>query len=203
MDSAAGTVKNARYSKFQAVFPLRGKIINAEKHNEIEVYNNREVKDLIISLGCGVKEDFDIKKLKYHKVICCEDRDVDGAAIELLLLTFFIRYMPELILGGYLYLSLSPLFINTIGKQKYFTYDEKEQEEFLLKHKNEKISDIQRIKGLGELNADIFREQVMNPKTRRLIQVKIEDFEKASEIIHMLQGNDSTHRKRLIETGEL
>ena len=100
-------------------------------------------------------------------------------------------------------MSLSPLFINTIGKQKYFTYDEKEQEEFLLKHKNEKISDIQRIKGLGELNADIFREQVMNPKTRRLIQVKIEDFEKASEIIHMLQGNDSTHRKRLIETGEL
>lgn len=111
--------------------------------------------------------------------------------------------MDQLILNGHLYLSISPLFINTIGKQKYFTYDEKEQEEFLLKHKNDKISDIQRIKGLGELNADVFREQVMNPKTRRLLQVKIDDLEKVSEIIHMLQGNDSTHRKRLIETGEL
>lgn len=127
----------------------------------------------------------------------------DGAAIELLLITLFMRYMPELIMEGHLYIGLSPLFINTIGKQKYFTYDEKEQEAFLLKHKNDKISDIQRIKGLGELNADIFREQVMNPKTRRLLQVKIDDFEKESEIIHMLQGNDSTHRKRLIETGEL
>lgn len=111
--------------------------------------------------------------------------------------------MDQLILNGHLYLSISPLFINTIGKQKYFTYDEKEQEEFLLKHKNDKISDVQRIKGLGELNADVFREQVMNPKTRRLLQVKIDDLEKVSEIIHMLQGNDSTHRKRLIETGEL
>lgn len=111
--------------------------------------------------------------------------------------------MDQIITQGHLYLSISPLFINTIGKQKYFTYDEKEQEDFLLKHKNDKISDIQRIKGLGELNADIFREQVMNPKTRRLLQVKIDDFEKESEIIHMLQGNDSTHRKRLIETGEL
>lgn len=111
--------------------------------------------------------------------------------------------MPELIMEGHLYIGLSPLFINTIGKQRYFTYDEKEQEEFLLKHKSDKISDIQRIKGLGELNADIFREQVMNPKTRRLLQVKIDDFDKESEIIHMLQGNDSTHRKRLIETGEL
>ena len=203
MDSAAGTVKNARDSRFQAVFPLRGKIINAEKHNEIEVYNNKEVKDLIISLGCGVKDDFDIKKLKYHKIVFLCDQDADGAAIELLLLTLFFRYMPEVIINGHLFIGPSPLFINTIGKQKYFTYDEKEQEDFLLKHKNDKISDIQRIKGLGELNADIFREQVMNPKTRRLLQVKIDDFEKESEIIHMLQGNDSTHRKRLIETGEL
>nr|DAG05794.1 MAG TPA: DNA TOPOISOMERASE IV, B SUBUNIT [Myoviridae sp. ctkfK18] len=203
MDSAAGTVKNARDSRFQAVFPLRGKIINAEKHNEIEVYNNKEIKDLIISLGCGVKDDFDIKKLKYHKIILENDMDADGAAISLLLITFFFRYMPEVIINGHLFIGPSPLFINTIGKQKYFTYDEKEQEDFLLKHKNDKISDIQRIKGLGELNADIFREQVMNPKTRRLLQVKIDDFEKESEIIHMLQGNDSTHRKRLIETGEL
>ena len=203
MDSAAGTVKNARDSRFQAVFPLRGKIINAEKHNEIEVYNNKEVKDLIISLGCGVKDDFDIKKLKYHKIVCLCDQDADGAAIELLLITFFFRYMPEVIINGHLFIGPSPLFINTIDKQKYFTYDEKEQEDFLLKHKNDKISDIQRIKGLGELNADIFREQVMNPKTRRLLQVKIDDFDKESEIIHMLQGNDSTHRKRLIETGEL
>lgn len=127
----------------------------------------------------------------------------DGSAIELLLLTLFFRLFPGLIENGHVYLSLSPLFINTIGKQKYFTYDEKEQEDFLLKHKNDKISDIQRIKGLGELNADVFREQVMNPKTRRLLQVHIDDFEKVSEVIHMLQGNDSTHRKRLIETGEL
>ena len=127
----------------------------------------------------------------------------DGSAIELLLLTLFFRLFPGLIENGHVYLSLSPLFINTIGKQKYYTYDEKEQEDFLLKHKNDKISDIQRIKGLGELNADVFREQVMNPKTRRLLQVHINDFDKASEIIHMLQGNDSTHRKRLIETGEL
>jgi DNA gyrase, B subunit len=127
----------------------------------------------------------------------------DGSAIELLLLTLFFRLFPGLIENGHVYLSLSPLFINTIGKQKYFTYDEKEQEDFLLKHKNDKISDIQRIKGLGELNADVFREQVMNPKTRRLLQVHINDFEKVSEVIHMLQGNDSTHRKRLIETGEL
>lgn len=203
MDSAAGTVKNARDSRFQAVFPLRGKIINAEKHNEIEVYNNKEIKDLIISLGCGVKDDFDIKKLKYHKIILQQDSDADGSAIALLLITFFFRYMPELIETGHLFVGPAPLFINIIDKKKYFTYDEKEQEEFLLKHKNDKISDIQRIKGLGEINADIYREQVMNPKTRRLIQVKIEDFEKASEIIHMLQGNDSTHRKRLIETGEL
>lgn len=127
----------------------------------------------------------------------------DGSAIELLLLTLFFRLFPGLIENGHVYLSLSPLFINTIGKQKYYTYDEKEQEEFLLKHKNDKISDIQRIKGLGELNAEVFREQVMNPKTRRLLQVHINDFEKVSEVIHMLQGNDSTHRKRLIETGEL
>lgn len=203
MDSAAGTVKNARDSKFQAVFPLRGKIINAEKHNEIDVLNNKEVRDLIMSLRCGIKDDFDIKKLRYHKIIISSDMDVDGSAIELLLLTLFFRYMPELIINGHIYISISPLFINTIGKQKYYTYDEKEQEDFLLKHKNDKISDIQRIKGLGELNADVFRDQVMNPKTRRLIQVKIDDIDKVSEIIHMLQGNDSTHRKRLIETGEL
>ena len=203
MDSAAGTVKNARNNKFQAVFPLRGKIINVEKHNEIDVLNNKEVRDLILSLGCGIKDDFNIKKLRYHKIILTEDQDADGAAIELLLITFFFRYMPEVIINGHLYIGPSPLFINTIGKQKYFTYDEKEQEDFLLKHKSDKISDIQRIKGLGELNADIFREQVMNPKTRRLLQVKIDDFDKESEIIHMLQGNDSTHRKRLIETGEL
>lgn len=127
----------------------------------------------------------------------------DGSAIELLLLTLFFRLFPGLIENGHVYLSLSPLFINTIGKHKYYTYDEKEQEDFLIKHKNDKISDVQRIKGLGELNADVFREQVMNPKTRRLLQVKIDDFDKVSEIIHMLQGNDSTHRKRLIETGEL
>ena len=127
----------------------------------------------------------------------------DGSAIELLLLTLFFRLFPGLIENGHVYLSLSPLFINTIGKQKYYIYDEKEQEDFLLKHKNDKISDIQRIKGLGELNAEVVREQVMNPKTRRLLQVHINDFEKVSEIIHMLQGNDSTHRKRLIETGEL
>lgn len=203
MDSAAGTVKNARDNKTQAVFPLRGKIINAEKHNEIDVLNNKEVRDLILSLGCGIKDDFNIKKLRYHKIILTEDQDADGSAIELLLLTFFFRYMPGLIEAGHLYIGPSPLFINTIGKQKYFTYDEKEQEDFLLKHKGDKISDIQRIKGLGELNADTFREQVMNPKTRRLLQVHIDDFEKVSEVIHMLQGNDSTHRKRLIETGEL
>ena len=202
-DSAAGTVKNARDSRFQAVYPLRGKILNVEKHGEVEAYSNQVIKDLTISIGCGVKDDLDLKKLRYHKIIISADRDPDGSAIELLLLNYFFRYMLEVITHGHLFISLSPLFINTIGKQKYFTYDEKEQEEFLLKHKNEKISDIQRIKGLGELNANVFREQVLNPKTRRLIQVKIEDFEKASEIIHMLQGNDSTHRKRLIETGEL
>ena len=203
MDSAAGTVKNARDSKTQAVFPLRGKVLNVEQASEVDVYNNKELKELIISLGCGIKEDIDLKKLRYHKIIISTDADADGSEIALLLLTFFFRYMPELIYNGNIYLSQSPLFINRIGSKIYYSFDEKEQEKFLLKHANEKISDIQRIKGLGELNASVFRDQVMNPKNRRLLQISVDDIENADFIIRALKGKDTIHRKQIITTGSL
>lgn len=203
MDSAAGTVKNARDSKTQAVFPLRGKVLNVEQASEVDVYNNKELKELIISLGCGIKEDIDLKKLRYHKIIISTDADADGSEIALLLLTFFFRYMPDLILKGHVYISQSPLFINKIGSKTYYIFDEKEQEKFLLDHANDKISDIQRIKGLGELNAGVFRDQVMNPKNRRLLQVGIDNLEEADFIIRALKGKDTSFRKKIITTGTL
>ena len=200
-DSAGGSAKQARNRDFQAILPLRGKILNVEKQNIVNILKNTEITTLISALGCGLGEglgdDFDINKLRYHKIIIMTDADVDGAHIRTLLLTFFYRYMPELIYQGKVYIAMPPLYKVTNGKKEMYFYDDKELEEYVKNNKGN-IS-IQRYKGLGEMNPEQLWETTMNPKTRVLKQVEIDDLIEADEITSMLMGNKVKPRREFIQ----
>lgn len=195
-DSAAGTAKDARNKEFQAILPLKGKILNVEKANPAKALSSEEIINLITAIGTGVKENFDIKKLRYSKIVIMTDADVDGQHIRTLLLTFFFRYVPQLIENGNIYVAMSPLYRIRKGKDKYVYSDEELDKE--LKKLGGK-ADVQRFKGLGEMDASQLWETTMDPKKRILKKVAIEDAIRADEIFSMLMGDVVGPRRKFIE----
>ncbi len=201
-DSAGGSAKSGRDRKRQAILPLRGKILNVEKARLDKILNSEEIKNMITAFGCGIGNDFNIEKLRYHKIIIMTDADVDGAHIRTLLLTFFYRYMTPLIEGGYVYAAQPPLFRTKRGKEEYYTYSEREQEKLMasLNAKNQNAKyEIQRYKGLGEMDDDQLWETTMDYKTRTLVQITLEDSAAADEIFTTLMGDKVPPRRKFIE----
>ena len=194
-ESAGGSAKQARDRRFQAVLPIRGKIINVEKAGFIRALKNEEIKAIASAIGAGIGKDFDISKVRYKKIIIMTDADVDGAHIRTLLLTFFYRYMRPLIEHGYLYIAQPPLYRVKKGDKIYYVYSEKELKKLLEKLGN---CEVQRFKGLGEMNPEQLWETTMNPKTRVLIQVTIEDALRAEQLFNILMGEDVKARKEFI-----
>lgn len=196
-DSAGGSAKQGRERSFQAILPLRGKILNVEKARMDKILNNEEIRALITALGTGIGDEFDLEKARYHKIIIMTDADVDGAHIRTLLLTFFYRYMKKLIEAGYVFIAQPPLYKIKKGKGEYYAYNDKELEKILSKT-GPNVA-IQRYKGLGEMNADQLWETTMNPDTRTVLQVKLEDAIKADEIFAMLMGDKVEPRREFIQ----
>ena len=199
-DSAGGSAKQGRDRKRQAVLPLRGKILNVEKARLDKILNSDEIKNMITAFGCNIGDDFDIEKLRYHKIIIMTDADVDGAHIRTLLLTFFYRYMKPLVEGGYVYAAQPPLFQVKKGNEVHYTYSDREQEKLLaeLSEKPGKVN-IQRYKGLGEMDYHQLWETTMDYNTRTLIQITLEDVTMADEIFTTLMGDKVPPRKKFIE----
>ena len=199
-DSAGGSAKQGRDRIRQAVLPLRGKILNVEKARLDKILNSDEIKNMITAFGCGIGNDFDINKLRYHKIIIMTDADVDGAHIRTLLLTFFYRYMTPLIEGGYVYADKPPLFMTKRNKEVYYTYREREQDRLMetLSKKGGKPL-IQRYKGLGEMDFHQLWETTMDYNNRTLVQITLEDANAADEIFTVLMGDKVPPRKRFIE----
>jgi DNA gyrase subunit B len=198
-DSAGGTAKQGRDRHFQAILPLRGKILNTERARLDKILANNEVKAMISALGTGIGETFDIENLRYGRIIIMTDADVDGSHIRTLLLTFFFRYMPQLIEGGHLYIAQPPLYAVKEGKKMHYTYTEAQQEALMKQLEGKKVS-LQRYKGLGEMNAEQLWETTMNPAERTLLQVTVEDAVAADRTFDMLMGSEVGPRKRFIMT---
>lgn len=197
-DSAGGTAKQGRDRRFQAILPLRGKILNVEKTHLIKVLNNKEIGSTITAIGTGIKEEFSLAGLKYNKVILMSDADVDGAHIRTLLLTFFYRYMPDLISKGHIYIAQPPLYRVRNKNKEYFLHSEEELKELTEKLGEEKI-EVQRYKGLGEMNPEQLWTAAMNPATRTIYQVSIEDAVVADELFSILMGIEVEPRKNFIQ----
>ena len=198
-DSAGGSAKQGRDRKFQAILPLRGKILNVERARLDKILANNEVKNLIIAMGTGVGEQFDLSKLRYQRVIIMTDADVDGAHIRTLLLTLFYRYFPDIIKSGFLYIAQPPLFRMQAGKDVQYAYIDAERDEFLGDHKGQNVY-IQRYKGLGEMNPGQLWETTMDPQNRVMSQVKIRDAQEIAEIFETLMGDEVAPRKKFIQT---
>jgi DNA gyrase subunit B len=198
-DSAGGSAKQGRDRRFQAVLPLRGKLLNVEKARLDKILSSENVRPLIIALGAGIGDSFDVTKLRYHRIIIMTDADVDGAHIRTLLLTFFYRHMPEVVDSGYLYIAQPPLYRVSTGKQTRYAQSEGERER-IIKEFNVKNLSVQRFKGLGEMNADQLWETTMNPESRTLLRVDSENAALADEIFTMLMGEKVGPRKDFIKT---
>lgn len=198
-DSAGGSAIDGRDRTRQAILPLRGKILNVEKARLDKILNSDEIKNMITAFGCNIGNDFDIEKLRYHKIIIMTDADVDGAHIRTLLLTFFYRYMPELIRQGYVYAAQPPLFQVKHGKDVYYTYSDREQDALLAKLNGKGKINIQRYKGLGEMDAEQLYDTTMSFEHRTLIQITIDDATRADEIFSTLMGDKVAPRKKFIE----
>ena len=195
-DSAGGSAKQGRDSSFQAILPLRGKILNVEKANINRIFDNNEIKAMIAAFGTGVGDEMDIEKLRYHKIVIMTDADVDGAHIRTLILTFFFRFLKPLIDGGFVYIAQPPLYKISQGRKEVYAYSDEEMEE-VRDSMGERVN-LQRYKGLGEMNPEQLWETTMSPDNRILIQVTIEDAIKADEVFDMLMGDDVEPRRNFI-----
>lgn len=197
-DSAGGSAKQGRDRRFQAILPLRGKILNVEKARLDKILNNEEIRSMITAFGCGISDDFDIEKARYGKIIIMTDADVDGAHIRTLLLTFFYRYMQPLILAGKVYIAQPPLYLVKKGKEHWYLYSDEELERRMTQIGREGTA-VQRYKGLGEMNPEQLWETTMNPEGRTNLQVTLEDAVEADEIFSKLMGDKVEPRRQFIE----
>lgn len=203
-DSAGGSAKQGRDRRFQAILPLWGKMLNVEKTRMDKVLSNEKLQPIISTLGASAGSDFDISKLRYHKVIIMADADVDGSHIRTLLLTFFFRYMSELIERGHVFIAMPPLYKLTMGKRIEYFYNEEEKDHFFrVTDMKEEKSNLQRYKGLGEMNPDQLWETTMDPETRKIMQIKLEDAVEAENIFTTLMGEHVAPRRRFIEENAL
>ena len=199
-DSAGGSAKQGRDRKFQAILPLRGKILNVEKQRLDRILNADTIRSMITAFGAGIGTDFDIEKIRYNRIIIMTDADVDGAHIRTLLLTFFYRYMRELIDGGHVYIAQPPLYKVSKGKNEAYAYSDDELEQILNEFGGRDNSlDIQRYKGLGEMNAEQLWDTTMDPEKRILLKATIEDAMAADEIFTILMGDKVEPRREFIQ----
>lgn len=198
-DSAGGSAKSGRDRYFQAILPLRGKILNVEKANLNRILSNTEIRAMITAFGTGIGDEFDLEKARYHKIIIMTDADVDGAHIRILLLTFFFRFMRPLIEAGYIYAAQPPLYQVKQGKYVEYCYSDEELQEILNRLPNNPKPTIQRYKGLGEMNADQLWETTMDPERRTLLQIQLDDAIKADQIFRQLMGDEVEPRRQFIE----
>ncbi len=197
--SAGGSAKEGRNRRFQAILPLRGKILNVEKAPADKMLSHEWIRAIITALGTGIDEEFDLMRLRYHRVILMTDADVDGSHIRTLLLTFFFRHMVELINNGHLYIAQPPLYRIKNSKHDQWVYSDEEKEEVLRELKGARGIEVQRYKGLGEMNSEQLWESTMNPETRTLLTVSVEDAAKADQIFHILMGGEVPPRKAFIQ----
>ncbi len=198
-DSAGGSSKQARDRRFQAILPLRGKILNVERARLDKMLASKEIKALIIAMGTGIGEDFDIEKLRYHRIVIMTDADVDGAHIRTLLLTFFYRYFKSIVESGYIYIAQPPLYKIQSGKNAQYAYSDEEKDK-IIKTMGKASASIQRYKGLGEMNPEQLWETTMNPENRTLLQVAIEEAHEADKTFDILMGEEVEPRKKFIQT---
>jgi DNA gyrase subunit B len=218
-DSAGGSAKSGRDSRTQAILPLRGKVLNVERARLDRMLGNNEIVSLIKALGVGISDQFDISGLRYHRIVIMTDADVDGHHISTLLLTFLFRYMKEVVDGGYVYLAKPPLFLMRVGTKKHYAYSDEERDSIMDRlieerrakglagfdetadrNKQAGLTLMQRYKGLGEMDAEQLWDTTMNPENRVLIQVKVEDAEKADAIFTKLMGDQVDLRKNFIQS---
>ena len=197
-DSAGGSAKTGRDRHYQAILPLRGKILNVEKTRLDKILLNQEIKNMITAFGCGIGEEFNADKLRYHRIVCMTDADVDGAHIRILMLTFFYRYMRPLIENGYVYIAMPPLYKVTKNKQEYYVYDDVELEKLMQQIGRDPKPEIQRYKGLGEMSSEQLWTTTMNPETRTMMKVSVEDAMAADEIMSLLMGDKVEPRREFI-----
>ena len=200
-DSAGGSAKQGRDRKYQAILPLRGKILNSEKAYLDKVLNFREIKDLVIALGMGIADQVDYTKLRYHKIFIMTDADVDGAHIRTLLLTFFFRHMRDIIDKGHLYIAQPPLYRVAVGKKQWYAHTEEERDTIIKEHQvGETPPIVQRYKGLGEMNPDQLYNTTMDPNVRILKQITVDDAEEADQIFTILMGDEVPPRRKFIQS---
>ena len=200
-DSAGGSAKQGRDRRFQAILPLRGKILNIEKTDDSKIYKNTEIQALITALGLGIKgEEFDVSQLRYHRIIIMTDADVDGAHIRTLLLTFFYRYQRMMVDQGYVYIACPPLYKLERGRQHYYCYNERERDQIIASFPENAKVETQRFKGLGEMMPQQLWDTTMNPETRTLKRVEIEDAAEADRVFTVLMGDRVAPRREFIET---
>ena len=202
-DSAGGTAKSGRDRRTQAILPLWGKILNVEKARADKMLSHDGIRSMITAIGAGLDDDLDVARARYHRIIIMTDADVDGSHIRTLILTFFFRHMRELIEHGYVYIAQPPLYKTTAGRDTFYTYSEGEQEGMMVQLKNRRTVNIQRYKGLGEMNAEQLWETTMDPEQRTLLQVTIEDAANADEVFSTLMGDIVAPRRNFIQTHAL
>jgi DNA gyrase subunit B len=197
-DSAGGSAKQGRDRNFQAILPLRGKILNVEKARLDKALSNQEIRTIIQALGCGIGDDFDISRLRYHRILLMSDADVDGAHIRTLLLTLFYRFMPQLVEKGHVFLAQPPLYRIQAGKDVHYCYNDRQLKEITAKYEGKKYS-VQRYKGLGEMNPEQLWETTLDPASRVVKRIEIDDPVSVDEYFSILMGDKVEPRREFIE----